>query len=162
MQRPMQSGNEIYWWRRVSGSIDFPYRGKIVKIGPSLITVRVEDVATEEHVVRHVTRARVQLVGEYCAKIDKQGPSFLDPMKAWGKFTRYIDVDVDLRAKKQVDLFENGHMLRYDRTHWIDSYGMLGDARISRNQLAGPWGKPERRPLIRTLERQCFLPLSCY
>jgi hypothetical protein len=42
----LQSGLDIYWWRRVN-SIDFPYRGKVVKVGPSRITVRVVDVATD-------------------------------------------------------------------------------------------------------------------
>ena len=140
----MQPGSEIYWWRRVTGSIDFPYRGRVVKIGPSLVTVSVDDVgAGNKEVVRQVTRARVQLVGGHWTKSDEQGPSMLGPMSEWGKFTRYIEVGIDLRANRHVDSFENSYMLRYDRTHWVDSFGFLADARINRNRLTGPWGTSE-------------------
>jgi hypothetical protein len=143
----MQVGSEIFWWRRVASSIDFPYKGKIIKVGDIRLTVSVEDAATgKAGVVRHVSRERVQLVGEYCTKAEKQGPALLCPASEWGTFTRYTEVAEDLRTQRQVDLFENGNMLRYDREHWVDGYGMLGDARINRNRLAGPWGKAEEVP----------------
>ncbi|WP_157131698.1 hypothetical protein [Piscinibacter gummiphilus] len=141
---PMQPGREVYWWRRVSGSIDFPYRGWIVKMGPTRITIRVADAAAgAEEVIRHVGKDRVQLVGEYCLKVHAQGPSLLDPVNGWGTFTRYIEVDADLQPKRQVDLFGNSCTLRYDRQHWVDAYGMLGDAKINRNRPAGSWGRSE-------------------
>lgn len=141
MSTSLQLGSEIFWWRRVTSSIDFPYKGRIIKVGDSRITVSIEDVATgKDGVVRHVSRERVQLVGEYSTNAEKQGPALLCPASEWGTFSRYAEVAEDLRIKRQVDVFENGNMLRYDREHWVDEYGMLGDARINRNQRAGPWG----------------------
>jgi hypothetical protein len=34
-------------------------------------------------------------------------------------------------------------MLSYDRVHWVDDFGMLGDAKINRNRKRGPWGQSE-------------------
>jgi len=143
VQQILQPGSDIYWWRRIR-SIDFPYAGRIVKVGPSLVTVSIADVAARgDEVVRRVSKARVQQVGGYCVRAAEQGPSLFDPMRTWGKFVRYIDVDADLRPRRQVDLFENSCLLRHDRTHWVDSYGILGDARVNRNKPVGPWGRSD-------------------
>jgi hypothetical protein len=34
-------------------------------------------------------------------------------------------------------------MLSYDRVHWVDEFGMLGDAKINRNRKRGLWGHSE-------------------
>ena len=50
---------------------------------------------------------------------------------SWGKFTRFLEVGPDRYATRQVDVFENGHALRYDRIHYIDEYGALADLRYT-------------------------------
>ena len=34
-------------------------------------------------------------------------------------------------------------MLSYDRSHWVDDFGTLADARINRNRRRGMWGRSE-------------------
>jgi hypothetical protein len=50
----------------------------------------------------------------------------------WGGISRYAEVGDDQRAVRQVDIFDNGHALRYDQSHQWDSYGMLLGSRFSR------------------------------
>jgi hypothetical protein len=50
----------------------------------------------------------------------------------WGDFTRYLEVGDNQFALRQVDVFENGKVLRYDPSHWCDDYGMLIGLRFSR------------------------------
>src|SRR5262249_8243358 len=66
-----------------------------------------------------------------------------EPPASWGPFTRYLEIGDDLRPVRQVDVFEDGHMLSYDRVHWIDVFGTLADAKINRNRKQGPWGRSE-------------------
>ena len=49
----------------------------------------------------------------------------------WG-ITRYLEVGDDWLAVRQVDFFENGNVLRYDRHHKWDNYGMLVGLKFSR------------------------------
>jgi hypothetical protein len=53
------------------------------------------------------------------------------PGEEWGCFVRYLEIGDDSYATRQVDVFENGHALRYDRSHYVDDYGMLADMRWS-------------------------------
>src|SRR5438876_495233 len=53
------------------------------------------------------------------------------PGATWGKFTRYLEIGVDRHATRQVDWFENGYALRYNREHYIDEFGTLADLRYS-------------------------------
>src|SRR5262249_31484351 len=54
----------------------------------------------------------------------------------WGKFVRHLEVGDDQYAVRQVDIFRPGDVLRYDRAHWWDDYGMLLGLRFSRK---GKW-----------------------
>jgi hypothetical protein len=54
------------------------------------------------------------------------------PASSWGKFTRYLEIAEDRYANRQVDWFENGYALRYDREHYVDEFGKLADLRYSR------------------------------
>src|SRR5262249_23352912 len=56
---------------------------------------------------------------------------------------RYVEIGEDLWVVRQVDVFENGNMLSYDRRHWVDDFGMLGDGRMNRNRKQGLWGKSQ-------------------
>jgi hypothetical protein len=49
----------------------------------------------------------------------------------WGEFVRYMEVADDQYAVRQVEVFENGNILRYDRTHWCDDFGQLLGLRFS-------------------------------
>ena len=43
----------------------------------------------------------------------------------WGEFTRYVEVGDDRYVTRQIEIFDNGRVLRYDRDHWCDDFGML-------------------------------------
>lgn len=50
----------------------------------------------------------------------------------WGEFVRYIQVADDQYATRQVEVFEDGSILRYERSHWCDDFGMLLGLKFSR------------------------------
>src|SRR3954468_14620059 len=52
--------------------------------------------------------------------------------QSWGPFIRYIEVAEDQLANRQVEVFKNGSILRYDRTHWCDDFAMLTRLKFSR------------------------------
>jgi hypothetical protein len=54
------------------------------------------------------------------------------PAAAWGDFVEYIEVAEDQFATRQVDAFENGNFLIYDRSHGRDAFGYLTGVRFSR------------------------------
>jgi hypothetical protein len=140
----LRPGSQVFWWKRITRAIEFPYRAEVVAVGPKRVTIRVEDPDdADDRFIRHVAVESLQAIAQYHAKAVGQGPAILEPAAAWGQFTRYREVGEDLRPVRQVDVFENGNLLSYDRTHWVDDFGMLGDARINRNRKQGPWGKSE-------------------
>jgi len=66
------------------------------------------------------------------------------PLKAsfaWGRFVRYIELGDDGFASRQVDAYENGFLVRYDREHWEDQFGTLADFRFGETWLKN-WGEP--------------------
>jgi hypothetical protein len=50
-----------------------------------------------------------------------------------------VEVQDDQSAARQIDLYDNGLVLKYDRDHARDKYGMLIGYRFSRKQK---WRKP--------------------
>ena len=111
-------------------------------IGSKRITITVEDPDdTRVRFLRHVATDSLQPVAGYYAKAIGQGPRSSEPAASWGRFTRYVEIGEDLRTVRQVDVFEDGHMLSYDGVHWVDDLGMLGDAQINRNRKSGVWGQ---------------------
>ena len=50
----------------------------------------------------------------------------------WGRITQYREVADDQWAVRQVDAYENGNVLRYDRSHRRDDYGSLIGLKFSR------------------------------
>jgi hypothetical protein len=64
-------------------------------------------------------------------------------LASWGRFTRYIEIGDDLYATRHVDSYVNGNSLSYDRSHWIDDYGMLADMRYDEKKWTRWWG-PQR------------------
>lgn len=60
-----------------------------------------------------------------------------EPAANWGVLERFLELGTDLYAVRQVDVFANGRLLAYDRSHWVDEYGMLADGRVCRNDILG-------------------------
>jgi hypothetical protein len=50
----------------------------------------------------------------------------------WGGYLVCVEVAEDQYAVRQVELFDNSNVLRYDRTHWCDDFGRLLGLRFSR------------------------------
>jgi hypothetical protein len=50
----------------------------------------------------------------------------------WGEFVRYVEVADDQYATRQVEVYTSGQVLRYDRAHWCDDFGILLGYRFSR------------------------------
>ncbi len=50
----------------------------------------------------------------------------------WGEFVQYVEVAEDQFATRQVRVFANGNLLRYDRMHWCDDFAMLLRLKFSR------------------------------
>lgn len=134
-------GDRVIWWRRVSRAVEQPYRAEFVSLVAKRVALMVQDPddASVMH-LRHVAMDRVQPLAGYFAKTSEQGPAVVEPAASWGRFSRYLEIGEDLRPVRQVDVFENGSILSYDRVHWVDGFGMLGDARINRNRKGTPRG----------------------
>lgn len=54
---------------------------------------------------------------------------------AWGSFDYYLEID-NQHVTRQVNVFENGDILRYTREHWCDDYGMMFIGTFSLKQKA--------------------------
>ncbi len=50
----------------------------------------------------------------------------------WGRCQRFIEVLDDQRASRQIDVYQGGRVLVYDRARPADRYGMLIGLRFSR------------------------------
>lgn len=70
-------------------------------------------------------------------KASGRGPLDSKPQHSWGTFTRYMEIGDDEFGLRHVDSYANGYILRYDRTHWIDRFGLLIDKRYD----AAEWEK---------------------
>jgi hypothetical protein len=137
-------GDQVFWWKRITSATEHPYRAEVLAVGANRITVTVEDPDDAgDRFLRHVAYESLQPVAGYYEKAIEQGPAAREPAANWGRFTRYLEIGEDLRAVRQVDHFADGHLLSYDRTHWVDDFGMLGDARINRNRKRGLRGRAE-------------------
>jgi hypothetical protein len=69
-------------------------------------------------------------------------PYALKDAVAWGKFIRYIEFADDCFAARQIDEYQNGYLLRYDRAHWEDQFGSLADFRLGAKWIEH-WGHPD-------------------
>jgi hypothetical protein len=140
MPHHFHPGDHVFWWKRITRAIEYPFRAEVVAVGVKRIKIAAEDMEEgPDRVIRHVSRECLQPIGMYHEKASGQGPK-AGQMESWGRFTRYLEIGEDLRAVRQVDVFKNGSMLRYDRSHWVDDFGVLADARLNRNRKQGPWG----------------------
>ncbi len=139
-----EPGDQVFWWKRITREVEYPYRAEVLAVGAKRVTIKVDDPdGGPERLTRHVAPESLQPVAVYYAKATARGPSILEPAATWGHFIGYLEIGEDLRAIRQVDVFANGNALSYDRAHWVDDFGMLGDAQINRNRKQGPWWHSE-------------------
>jgi hypothetical protein len=54
------------------------------------------------------------------------------PAAGWGRFVSYIEVADDQQASRQVNVFQNGNVLQYDRSHDKDAFARLTGIKFSR------------------------------
>ena len=62
----------------------------------------------------------------------------------WGGFEFSIEID-DQHVTRQVNQYDNGTILRYDRGHWCDRFGFMFVGKFSRKQKAGHYMEPLSR-----------------
>jgi hypothetical protein len=55
------------------------------------------------------------------------------PAAEWGRFVSYIELADDQQASRQVNVFQNGNVLHYDRSHPRDEFGRLTGLKFSRH-----------------------------
>lgn len=55
----------------------------------------------------------------------------------WGPSIEYSEVDNEGWANRQVEIYDNGRSLKYDRRHWIDFHGELFDLPLAEDRIAG-------------------------
>lgn len=53
----------------------------------------------------------------------------------WGKSLWYIEVDNEGWLTRQLEIYENGQVLKYDEDKIEDEYGMLGDQKMTKEEL---------------------------
>jgi hypothetical protein len=54
----------------------------------------------------------------------------------WGECVRYVEIGNDRYADRQVEVYSDGRVLRYDRSHWCDRFGQLFGCLFSHKQKA--------------------------
>lgn len=54
---------------------------------------------------------------------------------AWGCSTYFMEIDSNLYAHRQIEVYENGNVLFYDKSHVADNYGMLCDKKLVDNNI---------------------------
>jgi hypothetical protein len=54
----------------------------------------------------------------------------------WGECIRYVEIGDDRYALRQVEVYGDGRVLKYDRTHWCDKFGQLFGCLFSHKQKA--------------------------
>jgi hypothetical protein len=141
MSVALQVGEVVTWWRRLSENRVSPIRATVLAVTPKRIKIEAtEPEARSSPMVRYVMVENLQRIAAYFLKSPEQEPCLLEPMRSWGRFIRYLETAEDLYAARQVDLFENGYTLRYDRSHWVDDCGMLSSARYCKMQWERWWG----------------------
>lgn len=48
----------------------------------------------------------------------------------WGTSTYFMEIGNTLYPLRQIEVYENGNVLFYDHSHFLDDYGMLCDQKI--------------------------------
>lgn len=56
-----------------------------------------------------------------------------DKFDSWGFLTWYSEFDEELFPIRQIEVYDNGIVLKYSNEHLDDEFGMLGDQSLSGN-----------------------------
>lgn len=56
---------------------------------------------------------------------------------SWGTATYYFETDEQLNVLKQVEVYQNGKMLKYDEQNIEDAFGGLADQPLDIEEFAG-------------------------
>jgi hypothetical protein len=132
----------VIWWKSISSDIEYPIRATVLEVNPKRVKLLIEDPeGVRETTIRHAPPERVHRVGRYFSKLGDQTPMMFEPMTSWGGYVQHTEVGEDLFAMRLVFSFDNGNFLSYDRSHWGDDFGTLGDGRINRNRQNTAWGR---------------------
>jgi len=62
--------------------------------------------------------------------------SWRDNPVDWGDVTYFFEMDQDGQVLRQLEVHENGIVLKYDRTHFSDSEGSLSDKTLELGEVA--------------------------
>ena len=58
-----------------------------------------------------------------------------DLTDSWGNSTYYFETDLDYNVIKQIQIFENGKVLKYDGKNLEDEYGALADQKLGMEEF---------------------------
>ena len=53
----------------------------------------------------------------------------------WGSATYYYEIGDDLYATRQIEIYENGNILKHDEDNFSDEFGMLTDKPIDPDEF---------------------------
>ena len=59
-----------------------------------------------------------------------------DEFDDWGKSIWYFETDNSGLPTKQIEVYENGKILKYDQTKLEDNFGGLGDQELNLNEFS--------------------------
>jgi hypothetical protein len=57
-----------------------------------------------------------------------------DEFSNWGNSIWLVEVGDDNYAVRQMEIYENGNILKYDSNHFEDNFGFLGDQKIENDE----------------------------
>ena len=76
---------------------------------------------------------------------------------SWGTSIYYFETDTDLNVIRQIQVFKNGQVLKYNQEFKEDEFGMLSDQQLDRdefvefsinsNEFVNIWNKLERNTI---------------
>jgi hypothetical protein len=60
-----------------------------------------------------------------------------DEYASWGGTTYYFTTDASGIVSRQIEIYDDGHVLMYDEAHASDAFGMLSDQPLDLTDMAG-------------------------
>lgn len=54
---------------------------------------------------------------------------------SWGTSTYYFETDLDLNIIRQIQVFQNGRVLKYHQEFMEDEFGMLSDQQLDKDEF---------------------------
>ncbi len=76
---------------------------------------------------------------------------------SWGTATYYFETDSDLNIIRQIQVFQNGQVLKYHQEFMEDEFGMLSDQQLDKDEFeefsidnsefTDTWNKLERKTI---------------